>query len=87
MWVSLFSQVTNDGIRGNGFLVVPGEIQVGYCEKFIFRKCGNALEQVAQGSGGVTVPGDVKKKRVDAALSGHGGDRLMVGLDDLRCLF
>ena len=61
MWVSLFSQVTNDGIRGNGFSVVPGEIQVGYCEKFIFRKCGNALEQVARGSGGVTVPGDVKK--------------------------
>ena len=34
---------------------------------------------------------EVFKKRVDVALrdmvSGHGGDGLRVGLDDLRCLF
>ena len=38
---------------------MSGEVQVGYQEKFLLRKSGNALEQAAQGSGGVTIPGGV----------------------------
>ena len=34
--------------------------QVGYWEKFLFQKSGQVLEQVAQGSGEVTVPGGVR---------------------------
>jgi len=48
------------------------------------------LEQVAQGSGGVTVP-EVFKTCVDAALtdmvSVHGEDALAAGLHDLSGLF
>jgi len=48
------------------------------------------LAQVAQGGGGDTVPGGVKKYG-DVALrdmvSGCGEDRLMVELDDLCGLF
>ena len=44
------------------------------------------MAQAAQGGDGVTIPG-VFKKCVDVALrdmvSGHGGDGLTVGLDDL----
>ena len=43
-----------------------------------------------QGGGGVPVPGSIKK-RADVILSdvvsGHGGDGLMDGVDDLRGLF
>jgi len=47
------------------------------------------LEQAAQGSGGVTIPGDVKKRiwHFMTWFSRHGGVGLMVGLHDLRGLF
>ena len=49
------------------------------------------MEQTAQGgSGGITISGGVQEN-IDVTLRdivcGHGGDRLMVGLDELRGLF
>ena len=44
----------------------------------------------AQGGGGVTVPGGVPEPcgcGTEDVVSGHGGDGLAVGLDDLRGLF
>lgn len=38
-----------------------GEIQVGYQFKFLW-KSGQALEEAAHESGGVTVPGSVQEK-------------------------
>ena len=35
--------------------------KVGYQEKFHLRNNGEALEQAAQGGGGVTIPGGVQK--------------------------
>ena len=50
----------------------------------------DALAEAAQGVGG-SPSLEVFKSRVDVALkdmgSGHGGDRLVVGLDGLRGLF
>ena len=40
---------------------MSGEAQVGYEEKFILRKSGEALVQAAKGGGGVTVPGGVQE--------------------------
>ena len=42
--------------------VKSGEGQVRYQEKLLPRKSGEALEQDAQGGGGVTVPGGVQEK-------------------------
>ena len=36
-------------------------IQVGYYEKFLLRKSGEALAQAAQRGGAVTVPGGVQE--------------------------
>ena len=38
--------------------IILGEIQMGYQEKFLLRKSGDVLEQVAQGIGGVNIPRD-----------------------------
>jgi len=38
------------------------QVQVGNEETFLLRKSSQALEWVAQGSGGVTIPGDVQEK-------------------------
>jgi len=60
-------------------------------EKFFLRKSSEAVAQAAQGGGGVTAPGGVKKHAGvalrDIMASGHGGDEFTVGLDDLRGLF
>ena len=48
------------------------------------------LEQAAQGGGGVNVPGDVQETFMcgtEDTVRGHGGDGLIVGLNDLRGLF
>ena len=65
--------------------------QVGNEETFLLRKSSQALEWVAQGGGGVTVPGGVQGK-VGHGAWGHGlvgdiGGRGMVGPDDLGGLF
>jgi len=44
------------------------EVQVG---KFLLRKSGDALEQAAQGGGGVTVPGGVQEP-CGCGSEGHG---------------
>jgi len=38
-----------------------GEVQIGYWEKCLCCKSGQALAQAAQGSGGVPIPGGVQK--------------------------
>ena len=51
--------------------MVPGEVQVGYQEKFLFRKSGEVLAQAAHGGGGVIIPGDVQEtQRCDAKKYG-----------------
>ena len=50
--------------------VVPGEVQVGNEETFVLSKSSQALEQVAQGGGGVPVPGGVQGK-VGRGAQGH----------------
>ena len=66
---------------------MPEEVHVGYYEKFLLRRSGEAVAQAAQGGGAVTVSGGVQNC-VDVALRdvvcGHGGDGLMVGLGGLR---
>jgi len=51
--------------------------------KNFFTESGQALEQAAQGGGGVTIPGGV------CGTSGHGlvGVLVTAGLGDLRGLF
>ena len=65
-------------------------IQVGYYEKFLLRKSGEALAQAAQGGGGVTVPGGVQELwrcgTEERGCDGSIGVRWTVGLDDLRGL-
>ena len=51
--------------------VRPGEVQIGYEEKHLHCKGGQALEQAAQGGGGITSPGAVSKLHSCGAL-GHG---------------
>ena len=69
---------------------MPGEVQVGYLEKFLLRKSSEAVAQLLREV--VQSPSlEVFRNRVDVALrdvvSGHGGGGLMIGLDDLRGLF
>ena len=52
-------------------LTHSAEFQVRYKENFILRRSDNALEQAAQGIGGVTIPGCVQEK-------GGGGWQLNV---------
>jgi len=58
---------------------------------FLLMKSGQVLAQTAQGDSGVTVPrGVLEKFRCGiegCGLVGNIGDRLVVGLDDLRGLF
>jgi len=44
------------------------------------------VAQAAQGGGGVTVLGGVQEPS-GCSIEEHGGDGLVVGLDDLRGLF
>ena len=62
---------------------------VGYQERFLLRKSGAAVAQAAQGGGAVTVPGGVPEPcgcGTEDMVGGHGGDKLAVGLGDLRGL-
>jgi len=54
--------------------------------KFLLRNSGDVLEQDAKGGGGVIIPGGVQEM-CRCVTEGHGGDELMVGLDDLSGLF
>jgi len=41
--------------------VAPGEVQVGYEEKFLLQKSGDAVAQLPREVGGVTIPGGVQE--------------------------
>jgi len=43
-------------MRGNGLTLHQGRFRMDIRKKYIFRKSSNALDQAAQGVGGVTVP-------------------------------
>jgi len=62
MGFSLFLQVTSDGTRGNGLKLCRGRFSFEMRRNFFFKKSSQTLEQVAQGGGGVTVPGGVQGK-------------------------
>ena len=70
---------------------MPGEAQVGNEETFLLSKSGQALGRVAQGGGGVPVPGGVQGEVGRGAwgqgLVVVGGGGGMVGPDDPRGLF
>lgn len=72
--------------------VAPGEAQVQYYENIAHGKGGQTLEQAAQESGGINIPGSIEKPWGcgiwDEVFCGKlGGARLMVRLDDIRGLF
>lgn len=63
------------------------EVQVGYQEKFLSWKSGQALEEAARESGGVTIPESVKNLSGCGTLW-HGSVEVeMVGFDALGGLF
>ena len=47
------------------------EVQIGYWGNFLYWKSGQALDQAAQGSGGVPIPGGVQKPH-GCGPWGHG---------------
>lgn len=57
VWVSLSFQVPSDRTRGNGLELQ----QVGYLGKILHQKVGQALDDAAQSSDGVIIPGSVQK--------------------------
>jgi len=67
---------------------MPGESQVAYKEEFLLRKSGDAVAQAAQGSGGVTISGDVQEMcRRDTEGCGQWARCDGLVADDLRRLF
>lgn len=59
MGVGLLSQVTRDKTRGNGLELYEGSLN-WMLGKISSLKCGQALDQAAQESGGKSVPGTVQ---------------------------
>lgn len=52
-------------------LIAAGGIRVGYKEKFLFIVSCWALEQAAQGDGGITVPGGIQEV-CECGMEGSG---------------
>ena len=89
--VGLFSQLTAIGLVGMALSCTRGGGWVGYSEIFLLWRSNSAWEWAACGGGRVTVPGGVEELCRCVSLrdmvGGHGGNGLLVGLDDLRGLF
>ena len=87
--IGLFSYVMSDRMRGNGLKLCQGRFRLDV--KKILLQVWSGTGMGAQGSGGVTVPGDVQEAfgccTEGYGLVGNIGDRWTVGLDDLRGLF
>lgn len=64
---------------------VQGEVQIVCQGQFLHGKGGQALEQAAQGSGGIIIPGGLRDVWLWHQFSGGlGNGGLMAGLDDLK---
>ena len=55
------SQITSDKMRGNGPQIVPGGFRLGIRKIFLTERVAKPLGRTAQGSGGVTISGSVRK--------------------------
>lgn len=73
MGVGLFSQVTRNRRRGNGFELC--QVKIEYWEKFLHRKGGQTREKAAQGSGGISA-WKCSKRHIGGVL----GDNLVLNL-------
>lgn len=82
-WFWAIEQVLREGVESRRLE------QVGYQEKILLGKCGEAVAQAAEGAGGLTVHGG-DQELCGCGTEGHGQwawcDGLVVGLSDLRGL-